>query len=139
MHYYLADLAAQQQDPEARALLLDRDGRVTETATANVLTHRTGEGLATPRQEKVLHGISLAFVRELAEKLAITFVERDLSLDDVASADEILLTSTPNAILPVRQLNGRPIGNGRPGGVFRRLLSTWSEAVGVDIAGQAKR
>jgi branched-subunit amino acid aminotransferase/4-amino-4-deoxychorismate lyase len=139
MHYYLADLTAQKQDPESRALLLDREGRVTETATANVLTYRAGEGLVTPRQENVLHGISLAFVRELAARLSIAFVERDLRIDEVASSDEVLLTSTPNAILPVRQLNGRPIGHGRPGDVFRRLLAAWNEAVGVDIAVQASR
>jgi branched-subunit amino acid aminotransferase/4-amino-4-deoxychorismate lyase len=139
MHYYLADLTAQKRDSESRALLLNREGHVTETATANVLTYHEGSGLASPREETVLHGISLAFVRELAERLGIAFVERDLSLDDVASAHEVLLTSTPNAILPVTRLNGRAIASGRPGDVFRRLLRAWDEAVGVDIAGQAKR
>jgi branched-subunit amino acid aminotransferase/4-amino-4-deoxychorismate lyase len=137
MHYYLADREAQRKDTHARALLLDREGRVTETATANVLAYRSAEGLFTPRQENVLHGISLAFARELAGRLGLAFVERDIGLDDLVMADEVMLTSTPNCLLPVTRLNGRAIGDGRPGNVHRQLLSIWSEAVGLDIAGQA--
>ncbi|MEX2141815.1 MAG: aminotransferase class IV [Pirellulales bacterium] len=139
MHYVLADLAAKKKDPRARAVLLDRQGRVTETATANVLAYRAGEGLLSPRYGTILPGISLTFVRELAELQRIPFIERDLSADDLTTADEVLLTSTPNALLPVVDMNGRAIGKGRPGEVYRKLLAAWGHAVGVDIAGQARR
>src|SRR5688572_1004908 len=68
MHYYLADLAAKKRSRDARAVLLDREGRVTETPTANVLAFRRGKGLISPPGEMILHGISLAFARELASK-----------------------------------------------------------------------
>jgi len=138
MHYYLADLAAKKQSPDARALLLDQEGRITETATANVLAFRDAEGLISPRRETILPGISLAFARELCSKLSVSFRERDLSIDDLCSADEVLLTSTTSCLLPVTRVNKSLIGNGRSV-VFRTLLKAWSDAVGVDIAAQAKR
>jgi branched-subunit amino acid aminotransferase/4-amino-4-deoxychorismate lyase len=139
MHYYLADLAAHKQDPRARAILLDRRGYVAETATANVLAYRRGEGLVSPPRDTILPGISLMFARELSESLGIGYVERDLRIEDLLSADEVLLTSTPNCLLPVAGVNGKPIGDGSPGQVFRKLLGAWNEAVGLDVAAQAKR
>jgi branched-subunit amino acid aminotransferase/4-amino-4-deoxychorismate lyase len=59
--------------------------------------------------------------------------------DDLAVADEVLLTSTPWCLLPVTRFEGRPVGRGEPGPVFRRLLTAWSEMVGIDIAAQADR
>jgi branched-chain amino acid aminotransferase len=86
-----------------------------------------------------LHGISLSVVVELAQQLGIPSNERDLSTDDVASADEVLLTSTPMCLLPATRFNGRPIGAGEPGPIFHHLLKAWSDLAGLDIAGQAER
>lgn len=139
MHYYLAERAAQQIEPGSRALLLQADGAVSETATANIVIHRAGEGLAAPRRETVLPGISLAALVELSGQLGIPCTERDLTLDDVLSADEVMLTSTPSCVLPVCQVNSRTIGAGPPGRVFTGLLTAWSESVGLDIAAQARK
>ena len=57
----------------------------------------------------------------------------------MASAGEVFLSSTPLCLLPVTRLNGRPIGMGRPGELFERLIAAWSEMAGVDIVGQAER
>jgi branched-chain amino acid aminotransferase len=139
MHYYLADRQAAAIDPEARALMLDARGFVTEASTANVLIYRAGEGLVSPPMEKILHGISLAVVIELAERLGIPFGDRELTTDDVASADEVLLTSTSVCMLPATRFNGRAIGNGRPGKAFTELMAAWSEMVGLDVIAQAER
>ena len=139
MHYHLADKQAAALDPQARALLLDARGFATEASTANLLIYNADEGLASPPSTKILHGISRSVVVELARRFGIQSLERDLATDDVASAAEALLTSTPMCLLPVARLNGRPIGSGRPGEVFGRLIAAWSEMVGVDIVGQAER
>ncbi len=139
MHYYLADRQAAARDPQARALLLDAQGFVTEASTANLLIYRAGEGLAWPPTKKVLPGISLAVVAELAQRLGIPNGERDLMLQDVASADEAFLSSTPFCLVPVTRLNGRPIGAGRPGELFERLIAAWSEMAGLDIVAQAEK
>ncbi len=139
MHYFLADRQAEKDDPGARALLVDEDGAVTETTTASLLIHQAGRGLISPPGEKILPGISVAVVAELARSLDIPFGERDLRPEDVAAADEVMLASTSSCLLPVVRLDRKPIGSGRPGAVYRRLLSAWSRMVGVDIAAQAAR
>ena len=139
MHYYLADRRAGAIEPGARALLLDGDGFVVEASTANVVIFTRDHRLISPPHEEILPGISLAQVNELAEQLGIARGERKLTPGDVAGADEVLLTSTPFCLLPATRFNGRPIGDGRPGEAFRRLLAAWSELVGVDVASQAER
>jgi branched-subunit amino acid aminotransferase/4-amino-4-deoxychorismate lyase len=62
---------------------------------------------------------------------------RSLTAADRAAADEILLTSTPSCILPATRYDGRAVGGGRPGPVYRDVLAAWSAAVGIDIRGQA--
>lgn len=139
LHYYLADRQAAAHDPPARALLLDAAGHITETSTANVLVCRRGEGLLSPRYDSILRGISLGCLPKLCQAHGIAIGERDLTPDDVYEADEVLLVSTPYCILPVTRFNDRPIGDGRPGETFRRLLAGWGVAQGIDIAAQAKR
>lgn len=139
MHYYLADREAAAKDPGARAVLLDSNGHVTETSTANVLLYKAAEGLVSVPHHKVLHGISMATLMEMASEQGLSVSQRNLTPNDLASADEVLLSSTPFCLLPATRLNGRPIASGRPGPVFQRLLAGWSERMGLDIAGQAKR
>ena len=139
MHYYLADRQAQIIDPQARALLLDAAGSVCETATANLLMYRSGEGLVSPPQEQILPGISLAFLAELAAANNVPTVRRPFGIEELYSADEVLLTSTPSCLLSVTRLNGQPLGTGHAGDLYRRLLAAWSAAVGIDIAQQAQR
>ena len=138
MHYHLADREARAAEPGARALLLHADGRVSETSTANVVVVVNG-ALRTPPPGDALAGISLAHLHTLAHGLGIGWQERSLSLADLAAADEILLTSTPNCLLPVTRLDGQAIGDGRPGPLFARLLAAWGRDVGIDIATQARR
>jgi branched-chain amino acid aminotransferase len=135
MHYYLADHEARLVDPEAVALLLDLQGNVTETSGANFLIVDKGT-IVSPTTVNTLPGISRAMVIELAAKLEIPFVERDLQVYNVINADEALLTSTPYCIMPVTRVNGVPIGTGQSGPMFERLLTAWSEWVGLDIARQ---
>jgi branched-chain amino acid aminotransferase len=139
MHYYLADREAAAREPGARALLLDVDGRVCEASTANILAYRRSEGIISPPLDRILHGISLDVAFRLAAQLGIGITFRDLTADEVAEADEVMLSSTSPCLLPVSRLDGRPIGDGKPGEVFRSLIAAWSELVGVDIVGQAQR
>ncbi len=138
MHYFLADRQAEAKDRGARALLLDLDDFVTETPTANVVIYSAARGLESPPDERTLPGISLHYVAHLAERLGIPFRRRDLRTEDLFQAEEIILTSTPLCLLPVTRFEGRPVGDGRPGAIFRKLLDAWSQAVGVDIEAQAR-
>jgi len=139
MHYYLADLHARRIQPAARALLLDHDDHVLEASTANIVVYFRDEGIVSPPQEKILPGVSAGAVAELAERLGIAFRHRDLTIEDLRKADEVMLCSTSPCVWPVTELDGQTIGGGRMGEVCRRVLEAWSDLVGLDIAGQATR
>jgi len=137
LHYFLADREAAAAEPGARAVVAHADGRISETSTANLAIVREGRILVPPPAD-ALAGVSLGFARELAGRLGLAWEERSLRAGDLAAADEILLTSTPNCVLPATRFDGQPVGTGRPGPVYRRLLAAWSEAAGFDIAAQAR-
>jgi branched-subunit amino acid aminotransferase/4-amino-4-deoxychorismate lyase len=139
MHYYLADREAHRIDPGSHALLLDAEGHVVEASTANVVIFREGDGLISPPRSRVLPGISLAVLEELAAAQSISFHQRDLRPEDVAAADEVLLTSTSSCLLPVTRFNKASIGRGKPGPMFERLARAWSESVGIDFIAQTRR
>jgi branched-chain amino acid aminotransferase len=135
MHYYLADKEAQLVDADAIALLLDLHGNVTETSGANFLIVERGT-IVSPTLVNTLPGISRATVIELAGKLGIPFVERDIQVHSVMNADEAFLASTTYCLMPVTKINGVAIGDGKPGMVYRKLLTAWSGEVGLDIGRQ---
>ncbi|MEO1496009.1 MAG: aminotransferase class IV [Planctomycetota bacterium] len=139
MHYFLADQQARRREPNARAILLDQDGFVGEASTANVVLYNEGEGIVSPIIAKVLPGVSVAVLRELANARGVPFIERDLTIDELRAADEVWLASTSICLLPVVRCDGRPIGSGVPGAGYQRMLLAWNEAVGLDIAEQARR
>jgi branched-chain amino acid aminotransferase len=128
MHYWLAE---QETRPHgAQALLLDLDGHVTETASANFLIVKQGTIISPPR-EKVLGGVSLKVVTELCGQLGIPMECRGITLEDCYAADEALLTNTSYCLAHVAQLNNQSFPG--PGLIFRRLLKAWNTEVGVDF------
>tara|TARA_Y100000782_G_C10163300_1_gene256555 strand:+ start:785 stop:1717 length:933 start_codon:yes stop_codon:yes gene_type:complete len=135
MHWWLADQETYLVDPKAVALCLDLEGNVTETGGSNFLILRDGE-IWTPTTRNILHGISMHYVKELAEKSGFEFRERDFQVYDVINAEEAFLASTPYCLAPVTQINGIPIGKGKPGPVFEKLITLWSDKVGLDVKEQ---
>jgi len=144
MHYYLAEQDVRRRAPGARPLLLDEFGGVNETPTANIVGFTDTNGAAGFNSpDDVLDGISKNTVRELWRNHFARpcswhggSVRPDVLLTMV---QELLLTSTPFCLLPVVMLDDAPIGDGRPGPVYHKLLDAWSADVGVDIAVQARR
>ncbi len=132
----LADLEVARTDPDAMAVLLDRDGNLTENTGGNFFLVRDGS-VTTPTDRSILEGVSRATVLELCARLGIPHSQEVLQPYHVLVADEAFLTSTPYSMLPVTRFNGRRVGSGRPGPITARLLGAWSELVGVDIIDQA--
>lgn len=83
MHYWLADHEAQRQDPTARAIMLDHTDSALEATTANILIYDAQAGLLSPPREKILPGISVATLAELAGQLGIPYAHRELTVVDV--------------------------------------------------------
>jgi branched-subunit amino acid aminotransferase/4-amino-4-deoxychorismate lyase len=137
LHYFLADREAAALERGSRAVVCHADGRVSETATANIAIVRS-HTLLTPPPADALAGVSLEFARQLAETAGLGWEERSLTARDLSAADEILLTSTPSCVLPATRFEGVFVGSGRPGPVYSALLEAWSRHVGLDIAAQAR-
>ena len=85
-----------------------------------------------------MRGISRQYVFELCDQLGIKWVEKNIELYDVLTADEAFVTATPFCILPATKVNGLDIGNAKYGGITKQLLDTWSENVGMDIEQQIR-
>jgi branched-subunit amino acid aminotransferase/4-amino-4-deoxychorismate lyase len=137
LHYFLADREAHAAEPGAKAVVCHLDGRVSETSTANIAIVREGTILAPPMAD-ALAGVSLRCAENLAASLGLPWTTRSLNEMDLATAEEILLTSTPNCILPATRFNGRAIGTGRPGTIYQAILAAWSGLTGLDFAAQAR-
>jgi branched-subunit amino acid aminotransferase/4-amino-4-deoxychorismate lyase len=136
LHWHIADAEASRIDSGSAALLADKDGFVTETATGNLFAvFDGGRRIATPRRTKTLCGISQAFAFGLLPGVE----EADLTAEELAAAEEAFVTSSVYCVLPVVRLNRVAIGTGKPGPTYRKLLRDWSERAGVDIAGQMQR
>lgn len=137
LHYLLADQAAQQVNPQARALLTDESGHVTETAVANIVLCHMRDGqvqITSPRRDiDILAGVSLGFLERLARNLGWSWEERAVLPVELFSADELWLTSTPSCVLPVRSVDGKAIGRGDAWPMYRKLLKSWSVEVGLEI------
>lgn len=138
MNFNLAELEAADVDPQGWPILLDSRGNLTEGIGYNVFLVSNGV-IRTAGDRSVLQGVSRAVVIDLARELDIPLVEEDLQPYDLYTADEAFFSSTSPCMLPVTRVDHRPIGDGVPGPVVRRLLTAWSHAVGVDIVEQALR
>jgi branched-chain amino acid aminotransferase len=103
------------------ALMLDRNGFVTEGATSNVFRVKDGRVETPALDAGILQGVTRGLVLRLAAEQELPVTERSLTPEDLAAADEIFITSTMREILPVVRLDGAPVGGGAPGAVTYRL------------------
>ncbi len=103
------------------ALLLDRDGLVTEGASSNVFAVREGRLETPPLAIGILEGVTRGIVIALACEAGMEVCEAPLRPDAIAMADELFITSTAREILPVTSLDGREVASGRVGAFTTRL------------------
>ena len=108
----------------ADALMLDLEGYLSETNATNVFLVKGGE-LSTPESTSCLPGITRAAVIQLAGRLGIPCRERRISLSEAHCCDEFLTTGTMGELTPVLTIDGRTVGDGRPGPVTARLQEAY--------------
>lgn len=128
----LGNVLAKQQAVDAGVdeVVQFRDGFLTEGASCNVWIARNGTLLAPPLDNLILEGIRYRFMEELAATAGIPFEARRITEDEVAQADEIMLTSATKEVLPVVQLNAKPVGTGSPGPVYAALRAAYDQILG---------
>lgn len=108
----------------ADALMLDLEGFISETNATNVFVVKGGE-LSTPEATSCLPGITRATVVQLAARLGIPCRERRISLSEAHCSDEFFTTGTMGELTPVVTIDGRTVGDGRPGPVTARLQEAY--------------
>jgi branched-subunit amino acid aminotransferase/4-amino-4-deoxychorismate lyase len=132
LHMWIGEREVQAVDKSAMPLFLDIDGNVTETGGSNFVIFRDGQ-VVSPHRKNILWGISLTVLAEICAEMNIPFVEADIQTYDIVNADEAWIPTTPFCLGPVVRINGAPIGDGRPGPMWRKILDRWSEIVEKDI------
>lgn len=101
--------------------LLVRDGLLTEGSASNAFVVKAGVMLTPPKSNLMLTGITYDVVLEIAQANGIAHEVRNIKQAELDDADEIWITSSSKEILPVTTLNGRPVGNGKPGPLFQHM------------------
>jgi len=107
------------------AILLNQKGDVAEGASTNVFAVRAGALVTPPLDAGILAGITRDVVIEMGRRRGLDVREERLALSALLGADEAFLTSTTRELAPIRSVDGRPIGSGRPGPTTLALLSAF--------------
>lgn len=119
----LANILARQQsvDVGATETVMIRDGYLTEGSASNTFIVKNGVIMAPPKDCRMLPGITYDVVFELAEKHGAKCEVRPISEAELRDADEIWITSSTKEVLPVSTLDGKPVGQGKPGPVTLQM------------------
>ncbi len=127
---YLNNILAKIEGTDAgtvEALMLNHKGEVAECTGDNIFILKNGV-LKTPSPDAgILEGITRNAVLQLAREAGILTQETTLIRHDLYVADEMFLTGTAAEVVPVVSLDGRKIGDGKPGPITRRLLELFHE------------
>ena len=128
----LANVLARQQVKQARVFeaILVNSGLVTEGAVSNVMVVQGGTVVTAPKGPRILSGVTRAIVLDLALSEGVPTQERFVSQSDLYAADEVFLTGTTVEVLAVIRVDGKVIGNGRPGPITQRLAASFASRVG---------
>jgi D-alanine transaminase len=125
----LANCLLRQLAAEAGAVevVLLRDGFLSEASASNVLVVRHGRLLGPQKNHLILPGITYDVVLELAAAKGIPIELRAIPEQEVRSADELWVTSSSKEVLAVATLDGKPVGNGRPGPLYRTVHQAFQD------------
>jgi D-alanine transaminase len=114
-------------DADAQETILFRDGKLTEASASNVFIVKRGVLLSPPKSNLILPGITYDVVTEIAQAAKIPLEFRDISEAEVRGADEVWVTSSSKEILAIVTLDGKPVGDGKPGPLFKRAFQLYQE------------
>ena len=131
---YLNNILAKVEGLEAgciEALMLNHKGEVAECTGDNIFLIREGVISTPPEDAGILKGITRETVIGLALDAGIEVNKVSFAKDDVYAADECFLTGTAAEVIPVVEVDKRPIGDGKPGPITRDLIRRFHELTGT--------
>lgn len=130
---YLNNIMAKMEAKRANAqeaILLNHQGYVTECTADNIIVVRDGRLYYPASHLGALEGITIHASLECARMHGYETHAAQLGMYDLYTADEVILTGTGAELIPVRQIDGRRVGTGKPGPVFTELQASFQEALG---------
>ncbi|HEX4682654.1 MAG TPA: branched-chain amino acid transaminase [Gemmatimonadaceae bacterium] len=130
-HYTNSVLAVQEAIRRGYddALLFNAKGDISEGSGANLMIVRGGTLITNDVDASILPGITRDSVLQIARDLGIPVTIRAMSLPDVQTADEVFFCGTAVEVTPIREIDGRTIGDGAPGPITQRIQRTFYDAV----------
>ncbi|MGH8208940.1 MAG: D-amino acid aminotransferase [Steroidobacteraceae bacterium] len=108
-------------DANAAETILLRDGALMEASSSAVHVVIGGEVRSPPRSQKILAGTTRGVIEELASRVAVPFRSLPVSEAELRGAQEIWISAATREVQPVTTLDGRPVGSGKPGPLWRRV------------------
>jgi D-alanine transaminase len=114
-------------EADAAETILFRDGKLTEASASNVFIVKGGVIQSPPKSNLILPGITYDVIAELAHANQLPLEFRSISEAEVRAADEVWVTSSSKEVFPIVTLDGKVIGDGKPGPVFRRMYALYQE------------
>ncbi|WP_248925042.1 D-amino-acid transaminase [Paenibacillus hamazuiensis] len=127
----LGNVLAKQHalDQGADDVILHRSGTVTECSASNFFIVREGKLLTHPANHLILHGITRMVTLRLAHEFGIPVLEEPFAVQDLRLADEAFITGTTAEITPVVRIDGKPVKDGVPGPITKRLQDAFEQAI----------
>ena len=111
------------------AILLNSQGLVAEGSGENLFVVKGGAIVTNDKDAGILMGVTRASILEIARDLDIPTRVAPISIEDMLGADELFFSGTAVEVTPIREVDGRAIGDGKPGPITRRLQQTFNEVV----------
>ncbi|HEX6636779.1 MAG TPA: aminotransferase class IV, partial [Steroidobacteraceae bacterium] len=121
-------------DEGASECILIRDGQLTDSSASSVHAVIDGEVRTPPNSWKLLPGTTRGVLEEIAERAGVKARATPVSEPELRGADEILLGAATREVQPVTSLDGKPVGTGKPGPVWRKLYDAY-QAYKKEVAG----
>jgi D-alanine transaminase len=127
----LGNVLAKQKakDKGCQEAILHRDQSITEGSSSNVFVVKDDKLITHPATNLILNGITRLTVIKLAEKLGISVIEGNFTVEELFGADEVMITSTTMEISPVVQIDDKPIDSGSPGKVTKTLQEKFEQLI----------
>lgn len=125
----IGNVLLRQVSAEAGAAetILFREGKLTEASASNVFIVKRGVIQSPPKTNLILPGITYDVITELARANGLPLEFRDIPEAEVRAADEVWVSSSSKEVLAIVELDGKRVGDGRPGPVFRRMHQLYQE------------
>lgn len=127
----LGSVMARQISFDAGAVetIMFRRGYLSEAAASNVWVAKNNTLCGSPSDNLVLTGVRYGLIEEICRAEGVAFELRRISREEVLNADELILSSATKEVLAVATLDGKAVGTGQPGPVFRRLFAGYQAAI----------